>query len=651
MGSPLTPPGMPGSDRPDQPISPYKLDKYGSVDDPTDWRLWWEFNKDLYLRYVNINTGEVRTGSDDFYLGQGQQSEVVGGRVSDELIDQSIVPALLKAVELGGTNPFVQSAVVTMTKIGGSEYRSQFDFITRWFLELPNGTDVMHPTAAFALGLGGNVSDLQTLRDLALDTEVGRTLVKGPEVPREMRAYATYGLGLLASRSSDAAVRGQVVRDLIDILETKGEKPSKRGRGRDKGDGDDEYSNDVQVAAMIALGLVPLHVDEDVVACYCGKCVVPEPETSLYPQVTYLMRYFTADKEYDPFLRAHAATTLGRLVAARPAGVTERMKEGIAEVLIRALENSSKQPALVRESAVLALGLIGDADDGEVDQWIRWALSRSARAGTDLEKRFALIALAHIGGRPGEGDEPFGALDDVRRVLLGQLASAKKNVKPWAGLALGVLGHSLREDGVPLDGAVDHALRSMLKNVRRGGDFGAYAVALGLRQDAASIEPLLERFDELRDEDARGYAALALGLVGAREAIAPLQAVLMEADTMPLLQTRAGVALGMLGDTTVVSQLLELAANGVPEKAASREAAVAALGFIGDKRAVDRLCEILVDKEKHSETLRETAMIAVGFLADRTAKPWRSVYTLGCNYRAEVPTFTSGKGTGILNLN
>lgn len=642
MGNPLTPPGLPGSDRPDQPISPYKLDKYGSIDDPTDWRLWWEFNKDLYLRFANINTGEVRSGSDDFFLGRGQRSEVVGGRASDELIDGTLVPALLEAVKLGGSNPFVQSALVAMTKIGGPDNQFQFDFVTKWFLELPNGTDVMHPTAAFALGLGGDPADIALLRELAKDSEAGRALVKGKAVPSEMRAYATYGLGVLAHRSEDRAVRGQVVRDLIDLLEAKVEKPKKA---------DETWSNDVQVAAMIALGLVPLHVDESVVACYCGKCVVPEPETSLYPQVTYLMRYFTADKEYDPFLRAHAATTLGRLVAARPAGVTERMKEGIAEVLIRALENSSKQPALVRESAVLALGLIGDADDGDVDQWIRWAVGRSARAGTPLEQRFAMIALASIGGRAGEGEEPFAAQDDVEKSLLHHLASARKEVKPWAGLAIGVLAHSLREDGRSVDPASTLALRSSMKTVRRGSDMGAYAVALGLCQDASATEDLLERFEEVKDEDARGYAALALGLLGAREAIAPLQKVMTDGDALPLLQTRAGIALGLLGDSGVVGQLLALAANGPEEKAASREAAVAALGFIGDRRAVDRLCEILTQKDKHSDTLRETAMVAVGFLADRTARPWRTVFTLGSNYRAEVPSYTSGKGTGILNLN
>lgn len=642
MGSPLSPPGLPGSDRPDQPISPYKLDKYGTIDDPTDWRLWWEFNKDLYLRFANINTGEVRSGSDDFFLGRGQQSERIGGRASDKLIDETIVPALLEGLRIGGSNPFAQSALVALTKIGGEEHRQRFDFTTKWFLEQANGTEAMRPTAAFALGIGGDLANLHMLRELAKDSEAGRAIFKGPAVPEAMRAHATYGLGVLASRTHDQDVRKTVVRDLIDLLEAKYEKPKK---------GEERVSNDVQVAAMIALGLVPLHVDETVVACYCGKCVVPDPETSLYPQVTYLMRYFTADKDFDPFLRAHAATTLGRLVAARPAGVTERMKEGISEVLIRALENSSKQPALVRESAVLALGLIGDADEGDTDQWIRWALGRAARAGTPLEQRFAMVSLAQIGGRPGDAEGPFAATPDVEKTLLHHLASARKDVKPWAGLALGVLGHSLREDGQPLASNVDNALLGALKAARRGADFGAYALALGLRGTSSSSGELMKRFEDLRDEDARGYAALALGLMGAREAIKPLQDVLRDGDALPLLQTRAGIALGLLGDSSVVGQLLTLAANGPKEKDASREAAVAALGFVGDKRAVDRLCEILTDKEKHSDSLRETAVVAVGFLADRTARPWRTVFTLGSNYRAEVPSYTSGKGTGILNLN
>ena len=113
----------------------------------------------------------------------------------------------------------------------------------------------------------------------------------------DIRSFAAYGLGMIGSRSKQE-LRPKIVKSLVEIIEN-----------------DASEANDARVAAVIAMDLVPLHVDPDVVACYCGTCIRP-PHVAR-PQVTYLMRYFTATKEFDPVLRS-TATTLGRLVAARP---------------------------------------------------------------------------------------------------------------------------------------------------------------------------------------------------------------------------------------------------------------------------------------------------------------------------------------------
>ncbi|MEM9381507.1 MAG: HEAT repeat domain-containing protein [Planctomycetota bacterium] len=660
MGVPLSPPGgigdtLPGGGTRDDV---YDLDRYGTVEDHTDWQLWWSFHRDRFLRFTNIHTGAVTSGSDNFYLGMGQSDRKVGGRATDEVIDGPLAQALLAGLRKGGSNEFCQSALVAMTKVGGPRQRD-FDFVTTWFLA--NGTKPMHPTAAFALGVTGDASRLALLKDIALNTEVGCAAIT-PEgkrttarVPMAIRAYAAYGLGMIGARSADRAVRQDIVETLIEILEN-----------------DAAEANDARVAAMIALGLVPLHVEEDVVACYCGTCVVPDPHTSLRPQVTYLMRYFTAAREFDPVLRAHTATTLGRLVAARPEGMTERMKEGVAEVLIRSLEKSYRQPKEVRESAVLALGLIGDADNGNVDKWIRWALKRSLRAGGDMESRYALISLAETGGHPGEGEDPYGALGEIRKAIGQKLSSGRKREKPWAALAYGVLGHELRAKGQELDPRVDTALVSSMRKSKRVGDLGAYAVALGLRRNAEAAPRLLKKLDTAKDEAARGYVAMSLGMIGAREAIEPLQHTLAKAEGQPLLQTRAGLALGMLGDSGVADSLLVILreareAEDEGEESARRPrdplstesdpleatqvAAIAALGFIGDERGVDALCEVCVDADdEYSLAAREAAVVALGFCGDRTSRSWRTALTLGANYVARTRTLTSGEGTGVLDL-
>ena len=42
------------------------------------------FNRDRFMRFTNIHTGAAMTGSDEFYLGSGQQNAgPIGGRASD----------------------------------------------------------------------------------------------------------------------------------------------------------------------------------------------------------------------------------------------------------------------------------------------------------------------------------------------------------------------------------------------------------------------------------------------------------------------------------------------------------------------------------------------------------------------------------------
>ena len=635
--APGTNPGWGHPSRPPHPLLPgpggfpsvYTVDGHEKVDDPGAWQLWWSFNKDPYLRYGRINTGQSKTLGGDFYLGKGEKVRTLGGRASLATIQGKVVPGILAAMKEGGSNEFMRGALLALAKIGAEKSTSDLEFTLNWFLDGDNGNQLMNFTAPVALGILANKDSYEALAGLARDDEMGRK-VYGRKVNAPMRAFATYGLGLIGTHTTDANLRRRIVRDLIVCLED-----------------EDTLNSDLKVAAMTAMGLVPLEVIENDMVCFCGTCKVADPDTSLGSQVTYLLRYFTADGEYDATVRAHTATTLGRLIEAQPEGMSARLKEVVTQFLVDSLGKYARQPDDVRRSAVLALGLIGDADDDRADVWIRNALTRSARRGEAIERRFALISLARSGARKGTGEKPFAGTSAIRRELLHALSRGKQDIQPWAALATGILGYHLRDEGGQMDPGVDHALRTALARAKKPDQIGALALAVGLRGDRESARNLIAQLKKAKSEDARSYASLGLGLAGDSSAIVPLQDALQGAFEEPLLASRSGLALGLLGDTEVVEALLDTLQD--TEDQPTRKSIVQALGYIGDERSIDCLVAIMGDAHEDKD-IRAAAVVALGYAADRAALHWRSKIACGVNYLAQSDMLTSSDGSGILDI-
>ncbi|HIF40402.1 MAG TPA: hypothetical protein EYQ74_04805 [Planctomycetes bacterium] len=605
------------------------MDDHEKVDDPGAWQLWWSFNKDPYLRYGRINTGESKTLGGDFYLGKGERIRTIGGRASLATIQGKVVPGILAAMKDGGSNEFMRGALLALAKIGAEKSTRNLEFTLNWFLDGDNGNQLMNFTAPVALGILANKDSYEALAGLARDDEMGRK-VYGRKVNDPMRAFATYGLGLIGSHTTDVNMRRRIVRDLIACLED-----------------EDSDNSDLKVAAMTAMGLVPLEVVENDMVCFCGTCKVADPDTSLGSQVTYLLRYFTSDGEYDATVRAHTATTLGRLIEAQPEGMSARLKEVVTQFLVDSLGKYARQPDDVRRSAVLALGLIGDADKDKADVWIRNALTRSVRRGDPIEKRFALISLARSGARKGTGEDPFSGTATARKELLTAISRGKQSIRPWAALATGILGYHLRDEGGQMDPSVDHALRVALGRAKKPDEVGALALAVGLRGDHEAAENLIGQLEKAKTEDARSYASLGLGLAGDLSAIEPLQEALGGASKEPLLASRSGLALGLLGNTEVVQALLDTLED--TEDASTRKSIVQALGYIGDERSIDSLVAIMSDVNEDKE-VRTQAVVALGYAADRAALNWRSKIASGVNYLAQSDMLTSSDGSGILDI-
>ncbi|HPF13300.1 MAG: HEAT repeat domain-containing protein [Planctomycetes bacterium] len=637
------------------------------VSNPGAWQLWWEFNQDRFLRYSSINTGgSVLTHGSDWEIGRGSSTDNLGGRLTQKEIQELVLPALQEGIQMGGSEKFVKNALMVMAKIGGEQNRETFEFFLRFYLS--NGHATINETAAVAMGLACGETNYPLLASIAKDTPEAQELLGRKKVPMGMRAFAAYGMGFAASNSSNDSFRRQAVADLISILEEKFEpdefkiaddedaKAKDKKKDKDKDEPiEDAKVSDLRVAAMVSIGLIPLPFSHDVNVCICGQCKVPNPDTCFQSQVTYLMRNFTADEEFDAQVRAHTASTLGRLIlaGAELAGTEfhdsiNEIKLGVSDILSEALGKRANQPQVVQNSAIMALGLMGDADNEDVDAWIRSELKRAASKGGPLGKRFAMMSLAEVGSRRGQGEKPWAAVPEVRMELMSHLSRGRQDVRPWAGLALGVFGYQLKNQAQELDESVDRALTRVAKDARTADDLGAYGVAMGLRGSDQGREAMIEKLSATKDAAARSYVALGLGLSGNKTSIKDLQETLEATDREPLVQTRTGLALGLLGDSAVVEELVSRLEKTHSEE--KRATIALALGYIGDKRSVEVLTSILRDKSIRESGTRDAAILAIGYMCDRRATPWRSVMAHGTNYLAETQTLLNGKNTGLLNL-
>ena len=180
------------------------------------------------------------------------------------------------------------------------------------------------------------------------------------------------------------------------------------------------------------------------------------------------------------------------------------------------------------------------------------------------------------------------------------------------------------------------------------GKLGAFAVAAGILGDVEGKPLLLQRLDTERDDRARGYVALGLGLMNAREAVERLNTIVPESKYRPELLMQASVALGLLGDKDAVPKLIALLEES--RGLATQASLSRALGFIGDRRSIEPLARMLRNQDLQPGA-RGFAAAALGIVADKDLLPWNSQIALDLNYRASTATLTNpAGGTGILDI-
>ena len=606
--SPLSRLGQPGS---------FDLAELGETKDPLDWQLWWLHHRDRYLTRDRFRTRERMTSTDDFYLGRNQRDAGLERELAQRsAIDRAAEEALVHFLGQGGKHAPLGAALLAAGSAELATLQRQTTFSLQLYLR--TGREEPAAAAVVAVGATGDLQHVPLLLGLVRDDDEARASVGGTRIPETIRGLAATAVGLLAGTAPESELAKEVVAALAEVIVTDG------------------MPRAVVLGAIEGLGLVPLPPTHNQHICFCGECARRAPNASFQAQATFVLEHVVGNREFDPLVRAQAVTALGRLIGARLDAAPEAIKFSTVEVLARLLDSRTKQPAVVREAAVLALGLVADADRSTEDDLARYSLLQAVRHGGKLEQRYALTALAQSGVRRGQSAAPFDATGEVEGQLMHQLMLGSGGTQPWAALALGVLGHGQRAHALPMNPAVDQRLVGTLRQAKKS-ERGALALALGLRGASDRAEALLSAFEGERDTTARVYLALALGLLGEERGAPQLEALVESEDCDPKLRLSAGLALGLLGESATARSLAALIAQRSADDGALR-AAAEALGRLNDVEGAKALAKLVIEKR---DALGEDALVAslrsLGRMVDRRATGWRNVLANGGHYHARLP--------------
>lgn len=571
----------------------------------TSWQSWWDFNKDPYLNLKEaIHSTGVISSSDEFFMGFSRRviARDTLAPTRAQITDR-VLPELKRQLERTKQRDIVSACLVAMAKIGVDH--PEFRILDEMRPHLASRDQEVRETAALAMGISQMPGAVADLTALATDARAGRALCKRPEVDNRTRAFACYGLGLIAFGSRDDRVKRRCFLTLAKVLRTETEPVVDRN---------------IPVAAIRAIGLTRPRASDTRLRDDC-----------VYALWSYYDKRTGASEQV---IQAHVPPAVAQLLG-RGGDAVATYKEALAGELggVR-----GKRHLAIYQSAVIALGVLCESPEASADDAkYSGVLWHYFREGTDEQTRsFCLIALAKIGGARNRDE-----------LLAAFARGSKAIVKPWAAIALGVLGFDTRQKGVPDDG-IGRALLGELKELKNPQTQSAVAIALGLcgyRDAAGDLEELLQS-NQHRD-DLAGYLCVALALMESRRSIEIIRGLVAESTRRPELLKQAAIALGKLGDKKAADQLQAMLRQP-PLNVAKLGAVAAALGFIGDRRSIPPLIAMLQDNSI-TPLSRAFAAVALGGVGDKELLPWNSKLAVDTNYRAAVETLTNGS-SGVLDI-
>jgi HEAT repeat protein len=554
------------------------------------WTYWWELEKEAFLSLKASLYRTRRTADHPLAaLGEARAPTSDATRPTEKEVDTVVLPALLRSVGPGADADVEGASWLALAKL------TRDPAVARRIREValdPSEPALVREPAVLALGALRRATPVFEARELDRLRQACLSIVEDDASTTRVRAFAALSLGLLGDQPGLPV--GERLFELV-------RRPWP--------------SSEIPVALVVALSLqrpdtiAPATVDALVVCAGRGRLVRESAATTL---------------------RAHAAVAVGRLGS----------EEHVAP-LANALATRGVPPE-VRQSAAIALGLLGRRVGAAARAEVESALVRAADgSGDPVVRAYAILSLARLleadvaAGRTSSLDP---ASSPAAREVLRAAEKGAAVLRPFGALALGRVGRAVGD--LP-DAAVAGRFRGRAVEVLRSGlddsaldtrSRAAFAVGLGLLADEGAVSRLVAIVSDVGESpELRGYAAVALGLVGDPEAtvVRAVRGALRERSSDEL-RAQAAVALALLCGGDAVDSLLEELRDADVRHVVGEVLVV--LGRVGDARAIPALLGILEDATR-GENLRARAAAGLGLVGDLEAVPSLSAFGRDLNHR------------------
>jgi hypothetical protein len=333
----------------------------------------------------------------------------------------------------------------------------------------------------------------------------------------------------------------------------------------------------------------------------------------------------------DDLISSYAALTIGRVAGRDEIGtIFDAMR----------FKGTGIQ---TKRSAAIALGQLGRRVDGADRADVAAKLWKGySDAKDDSTRNFAIMSMAYL----LEADVAASRTDVINAKgvkladeLLDIADKGKYSQRPYGALAVGLVGKKIGDKPDILEygqfrARASEVLLAGLRDQRldkRGR--AAFAVGLGILGESAALKQLTAIVaDKGEDKEFRGYAAVAIGMIGHApgDAVKAIREALKEHSSEELRQQTA-IALGLLGTPDAVSTLLEELAAAESQNVQGQ--VVLALAKIGDATAIKPLVDLMKDKSKPDLT-RALACAGLGLIGDLELIPSLALVSKDINYRA-----------------
>jgi HEAT repeat protein len=600
------------------------------------WELWWELNRETYLREKHRSAGCVS------FLKPWPAVELTNKQLdllgpSNKLIVDEVLPALIKALRDQREREQASPDIVSSSLLALAKYREEgrpdvrqeiLPFVVR-------GEPLVQEAAVIALGILRDERNVPLLAALLFDDDHAlraQGIQLCAPLSERTRACAALALG-----ETSYQVKPECVVEIVGAL-VRGLESSARTAP----------TCDFQVACLTALGLSRLPIDERLAFAESTRSNM-DRLTCRQDEVLWLLSYLERAGGSD-LERAQVPIAIARLLD--DTGDHDSLREHAALCLIAHLEPGAAVGRALQTSCIQALGTLGAGTGEPIAARIRASLLQLAASEQDEATCIAMIALAQVAAR--RGSDPARDLElserarSARDFLIGTLRSESAPRRSWAALALGVLERELangKGEAAPESRA---ALLEALSSAVEPEEFEPLALAIGLAGLTSAKEELRARLSRSGSARVCGSAALALGLIQDQDASTQILERLRRFKFPPDFVVPAAEGLSLIGDRTVVQECVT--ALGRVWGRAPQTAVSAALGRLADGRSLASLIDLLEDEEQ-TDRARGLAAAAIGDIIQSESVSWHERIAVGCNFCVPAPILCSpARWSGVLDV-